>query len=337
MKVQMKVHLKRMLLNWIGTHDGGRLTAHQRRFAFWSLMPTLLWVVFFVIFPLFWVVLMSLFSYTPTREGGWFLGLGGNNPFVGLGNYVELFAGATKPARIFRQAIKNTFLFSLLAVPLSVGTALPMAIALESVHRRVKVIFRFIYFLPVVTGSVAVTIIWSYVFAPNWGLLSQMFKIVGLTPPRSWLSDPTQVYLGIPLAMIAVTIVYVWVTFGYNTVLFIAALQSVPSVFREAARIDGANSWQEFWHIVVPLLRRTILLASVLTVISTMQQFVLFWLLTRGGPAYQTQTILLSVYQNAFVYSENMGMAAAMSIFLFAILFFLTVLQFRLLRTEWEY
>jgi multiple sugar transport system permease protein len=87
----------------------------------------------------------------------------------------------------------------------------------------------------------------------------------------------------------------------------------------------------------MPLLRRTILLASVLTVISTLQQFVLFQLLTRGGPAYQTQTILLSVYQNAFVYAENMGMAAAMSIFLFLILFVLTVIQFRLLRTEWEY
>ncbi|MDW8226567.1 MAG: sugar ABC transporter permease [Anaerolineales bacterium] len=328
---------KRIVLEWIGTHDGGKLTAHQRRFAFWSLVPILIWVLVFVLFPIFWVVLMSLFSYTPIREGGWFLGLGGNNPFVGLGNYEELFTGTTKPARIFRQAIGNTFLFSLLAVPLSVGTALPMAVVLESVHQRVKTLFRFIYFLPVVTGSVAVTIIWSYVFAPNWGLLSQLMKSIGLSPPRSWLSDPTQVYLGVPLAMLAVTVVYVWVTFGYNTVLFIAALQGVPTVFREAARIDGANAWQEFWYIVIPLLKRTILLASVLTVISTLQQFVLFWLLTRGGPAYQTQTILLSIYQNAFVYSENMGMAAAMSIFLFVILFLLTIIQFRLLRTEWEY
>ncbi len=333
----MNASFKRTLLEWIGTHEGGRLTAPQRRFAYWGLAPILLWVFVFVLFPIFWVILMSLFSYTPIREGSWFLGLGGKNPFVGLGNYIELFTGSTKAARIFRQAMSNTFLFSLLAVPLSVGTALPMAVVLESVHQRVKSLFRFIYFLPVVTGSVAVTIIWQYVYAPNWGLLSQLMKAIGLTPPRSWLSDPTQVYLGIPLAMIAVTIVYVWVTFGYNTVLFIAALQGVPSVFREAARIDGANSWQEFWHIVIPLLQRTILLASVLTMISTLQQFVLFWLLTRGGPAYQTQTILLSIYQNAFVYSENMGMAAAMSIVLFVLLFILTVIQFRLLRTEWEY
>jgi ABC-type sugar transport system permease subunit len=333
----MLASVKNLFLQAIGTHEGGRLTAHQRRFAVLGLIPILIWVFVFVLFPIFWVVLMSLFSYTPIREGGWFLGLGGNNPFVGLGNYIELFTGMTKSARIFRQSIGNTFLFSLLAVPLSVFTALPMAVVLESVHQRVKSFFRFVYFLPVITGSVAVTIIWQYVYAPNWGLLSQLFKFLGLTPPRSWLSDPTQVYFGIPLAMIAVTVVYVWVTFGYNTLLFIAALQGVPTIFREAARIDGANAWQEFWLIIMPLLRRTILLASVLTVISTLQQFVLFQLLTRGGPAYQTQTILLSVYQNAFVYAENMGMAAAMSIFLFLILFVLTIIQFRLLRTEWEY
>jgi multiple sugar transport system permease protein len=303
----MKGSVKRLLLEAIGTHEGGRLTAHQRRFAMLGLIPILVWVLVFVLFPIFWVVLMSLYSYTPIREGGWFLGLGGNNPFIGLGNYIELFNGLTKPARIF------------------------------SVHQKIKSFFRFIYFLPVVTGSVAVTIIWAYVYAPNWGLLSQIIKALGLTPPRSWLSDPTQVYFGIPLAMIAVTFVYIWVTFGYNTLLFIAALQGVPAVFREAARIDGANPWQEFWHIVLPLLRRTILLASVLTMISTFQQFVIFFLLTRGGPAYQTQTILLSVYQNAFVYAENMGMAAAMSVFLFMILFVLTIIQFRLIRTEWEY
>lgn len=329
--------LRRTVLNWIGTHEGGKLTATQRRFAVVGLLPILIWVSVFVLFPILWVALMSLFSYTPVREGGWLLGLGGNNPFVGLGNYIEIFSGTTKSARIFRQAVWNTFLFSLLAVPLSVGVSLPMAVALESVHPRIKSLFRLIYFLPVVSGSVAVTIIWQYVYAPNWGLLSQGFKLIGLQPPRSWLSDPSQVYLGIPLAMLAVTVVYVWMTFGYNTVLFIAALQSVPSVFREAARIDGANAWQEFWYIVVPLLKRAILLASVLTMISSFQQFVLFWLLTRGGPAYQTQTVLLSIYQNAFVYSENMGMAAAMSMFLFLILFALTALQFRILRTEWEY
>ncbi len=125
---------------------------------------------------------MSLFSYTPIREGGWVSGLGGSNPFVGLGNYQELLTGSTKSARIFRQAVGNTFLFSLLAVPFSVGTALPMAVVLESVHQRVKTLFRFIYFLPVVTGSVAVTIIWQYVYAPNWGLLQPVTQTAWADP-----------------------------------------------------------------------------------------------------------------------------------------------------------
>lgn len=333
----MLTKVRFVFMELIGTHEGGKLTAPQRRFAFWSLTPILALAVVFVLFPIFWVAIMSLFSYTPVREGSGPLGLGGSNPFVGLDNYIELFTGKSKPARIFRKSVWNTFLFSALAVPLTIGVSLPMAVVLESVHQRVKALFRFIYFLPVVTGSVAVTIIWAYVYAPNWGLLSELMRMVGLTPPRSWLSDPRAVYLGIPLAMIAVTIVYVWTTFGYNTVLFIAALQGIPRILREAARIDGANALQEFWYIVVPLLRRTVLLASVLTVISTLQQFVLFYLLTRGGPAYQTQPILLSIYQNAFVYAQNMGMAAAMSMFLFVILFVLTVIQFRLLRAEWEY
>lgn len=333
----MKNWFKNWFLSIIGTHDGGKLTAHQRRFAVLGLLPILLWVSVFVLFPIIWVALMSLFSYTPVRTGTLLLGLGGDNPFVGLGNYNELLSGSTKSARIFRQSVLNSLMFSGIAVPLSVGIALPMAVILESVSQRLKNLFRFIYFLPVVTGSVAVTVIWQYVYAPNWGLLSQAFKIIGIQPPRSWLSDPSQVYLGIPLAMIAVAVVYVWVTFGYNTMLFIAALQGIPTTLREAARIDGANAWHEFWHIIIPLLKRTILLASVLTTISSLQQFVLFWLLTRGGPAYQTQTILLSIYQNAFVYSESMGMAAAMSMFLFVLLFALTLFQFKLLRTEWEY
>jgi ABC-type sugar transport system permease subunit len=106
---------------------------------------------------------------------------------------------------------------------------------------------------------------------------------------------------------------------------------------REAARVDGANSFQEFWLVIIPLLRRTILLACVLTVISSLQVFVIFQLLTRGGPKNQTQTMLLSIYENAFRFANNLGLASAMSMVLFIIVLILTVVQFRLLRTEWEY
>ena len=174
-------------------------------------------------------------------------------------------------------------------------------------------------------------------YAPGWGLLSIMFKAIGLVPPKSWLSDPNTVYFGVPLAMICLVVAHVWQDFGYNLVIFVAALQGIPKSLREAARVDGANVWQEFWLVVVPLLRRTVLLTCVLTVISSLQVFVIFQLLSRGGPKNQTQTMLLSIYENAFRFTNNLGLASAMSMILFIIILILTVVQFRILRTEWEY
>ena len=315
----------------------GKLMAGRRRFAYASLAPVLLYMGFFSLLPILWAFVLGFFSYTPIREGSWFLGLGGQNPFVGIDNYIELFFGDGKPAEVFRLAMLNTFMFAALVLPLNLAITLPLAVLLESVGEKLKTLFRAIYFLPTISSAVALTIIWAYMYAPGWGLLSLLFKAVGLVPPKSWLQDPAAVYSGVPLAMICVVVAYVWQDFGYNLVIFVAALQSIPKSLREAARVDGANTFQEFWLVVVPLLRRTILLTSVLTVISSLQVFVIFQLLTRGGPRNQTQTMLLSIYENAFRFANNLGLSAAMSMILFVIILTLTVIQFRALRTEWEY
>lgn len=317
--------------------DGSKLMAKQRRFAYTSLTPILLYMGLFTLFPIIWAVVMSFFSYSPIREGSGFLGLGGANPFVGFGNYIELFTGSSKPAEVFRLAVKNTFMFTALVLPLNLVITLPLAVILESIGERFKTMFRAIYFLPTISSSVALVIIWSYMYAPGWGLLSLMFKAIGLVPPKSWLQDPNTVYFGVPLAMLCVVVAHVWQDFGYNLVIFVAALQSIPKTLREAARVDGANIWQEFWLVVVPLLRRTVLLTSVLTVLSSLQVFVIFQLLTRGGPKNQTQTMLLSIYENAFRFANNLGLSSAMSMILFIIILILTVTQFRILRSEWEY
>jgi multiple sugar transport system permease protein len=317
--------------------DAGKLTAKQRRFAYTSLMPILLYIGLFSLFPILWAVVMSFFSYTPIREGSGFLGLGGANPFIAIDNFIELLTGTGKPAEAFRLAVRNTFLFTALVLPLNLAITLPLAVLLESISERFKTLFRAIYFLPTISSSVALVTIWAYMYAPGWGLLSLIFKAVGLVPPKSWLQDPNAVYFGVPLAMICVVVAHVWQDFGYNLVIFVAALQSIPKTLREAARVDGANVWQEFWLIVVPLLRRTVLLTSVLTVISSLQVFVIFQLLTRGGPKNQTQTMLLSIYENAFRFANNLGLSAAMSMILFMIILTLTLVQFRILRTEWEY
>ncbi len=319
------------------TPSSGKLMRRQRRFAYMSLVPLLLYMGMFSLFPILWAFVLGFFSYTPIREGSWFLGLGGQNPYVGVDNYIELVAGNGKPAQVFRQAIWNTFLFTILVLPLNLAITLPLAVLLESINQRVKTLFRAIYFLPTISSSIALVVIWAYIYAPGWGLLSQIFKWVGVVPPKSWLQDPNSIYMGVPLAMIAVVVAHVWQDFGFNLVIFVAALQSIPKTLREAARVDGANAWQEFWLIVIPLLRRTILLASVLTVISSLQVFVIFQLLTRGGPKNQTQTMLLSIYENAFRFANNLGLSAAMSMILFVIILVLTVIQFRILRTEWEY
>lgn len=317
--------------------EGGKLMAGQRRFAYTSLTPILLYMGLFTLFPILFAVVMGFFSYTPIREGSGFLGLGGANPFIGINNYIELFTGTGKPAEVFRLAVKNTFLFTALVLPLNLAITLPLAVLLESIGEKFKTLFRAIYFLPTISSSVALVIIWAYMYAPGWGLLSIMFKAVGLVPPKSWLQDPNTIYFGVPLAMICVVVAHVWQDFGYNLVIFVAALQSIPKTLREAARVDGANVWQEFWLIVVPLLRRTVLLTSVLTVISSLQVFVIFQLLSRGGPKNQTQTMVLSIYENAFRFTNKLGLSAAMSMILFMIILILTVVQFRILRTEWEY
>ncbi|HEX5943737.1 MAG TPA: sugar ABC transporter permease, partial [Anaerolineales bacterium] len=159
--------------------EGGKLMAKQRRFAYTSLVPLLLYMGLFTLFPILWAVVMGFFDYTPIREGSGFLGLGGANPFIGIDNYIELFTGTSKPAEVFRLAVKNTFLFTALVLPLNLAVTLPLAVILESISERFKTMFRAIYFLPAISSSVALVTIWAYVYAPGWGLLSIMFKAVG--------------------------------------------------------------------------------------------------------------------------------------------------------------
>jgi multiple sugar transport system permease protein len=188
----------------------------------------------------------------------------------------------------------------------------------------------------VISSSVAVAIMWSYIFHPQQGLLNMLIRSVGLVPPRAWLTDPRAVYFGVPLAMIAVIIAYVWQDFGYNLVIFIAALQGIPQEIRDAARVDGANDWQHFWGITVPLLRPTLLFVCVMTMLSSLQVFVPFQVMTNGGPASQTEVLVKNIYDYAFRYKQ-MGWAATISIVLFLLTVLFTVIQFRLLRSDVEY
>jgi multiple sugar transport system permease protein len=319
----------------MGAEKQPGLRPGQGAFVFGSLTPIMALLIFFSVLPMLWAVALSFFDYTPVRAGSGFLDMGGANPFIGLGNYRAMFAD-TQPARVFRLAVVNTFMFAFLVLPLNLAITLPLAVLLESIHDRLKGLFRAIYFLPVVTSLVAVALMWSYIYNPQQGLLNTFVRLVGLTPPKAWLTDPRAVYFGVPLAMIAVTISYVWQDFGYNLVIFIAALQGIPQEIRDAARVDGANPWHEFWRITLPLLRPALLFVCVMTMLSSFQVFVPFQVMTNGGPLDQTTPLVMAIYENAFRY-QNMGWAAAISMVLFLIVLAFTVGQFRLLRTEWGY
>ena len=307
----------------------------ERRFVAAVLIPVIIYMVVFSLFPIVWVVVLSLFDFSPARAGSGPLGLGGRNPFIGFGNFQAMFAD-TQTAQLFRTSVANTLLFASLVLILNLAITLPLAVLVESVAERLKGVFRFIYFLPTVSAAVAVAIMWGYVFHPQQGLLNSAIRAVGLTPPRSWLTDPKAFVLGVPLAMIAVIIAYVWQDFGYNLVIFIAALQGIPREIKDVARIDGANAWEEFWHVTLPLLRPTLLLVCTLTMISSFQVFVIFYVMTVGGPQDQTRSLTMNIYENAFRF-QNMGWAASMSLILFAMILVVTLVQFRLLRTDWEY
>jgi ABC-type sugar transport system permease subunit len=239
--------------------------------------------------------------------------------------------------RQFHTAVKVTVAFAVLVVPLNLAITLPLAAMIESVAERARPIYRTIFFLPVLASSVGVAIIWGFVLHPQNGLLNGLIgRITGDVTVISWTSDPSFVVLGIPVALLMVVVAYLWQDIGYNLVIFIAALQAIPRSVTDAARVDGATSWQIFRHITLPLLKPTILLASILTMISAFQVFELFQVMTRGGPADQTLAMSLTIYRNAFRY-QQMGWAAAMSVVLFILVFAISLVQTRLLRSRWEY
>ncbi len=317
----------------VATRKRGRLLRSQHAFAAASLTPIMLYMMAFTLLPMIWAILITLYRYSPTRQGG-VLGLGGGNPFVGLGNYLELFSDSPS-GQLFRVAVKNTFIFALLVLPLNLSITLPLAALIESIHERLKTVFRTIYFLPTVTSLVAVSLVWGVIYNPTFGLLNLILRSFGLKG-MAWLSDPQTTVLGVPLPMISLIVTYVWQDMGYNLVIFIAGLQSIPDMFHEAARVDGASAWQRFRHITLPLLRPTLTFVIVMTMLSSWQVFVIFYVMTRGGPGNVTRTLVLHIYETAFRHQE-MGLAATMAMALFAIILVTTLIQLRVLRKEWEY
>jgi ABC-type sugar transport system permease subunit len=312
-------------------------SSHQRGrsiFVVSALTPLMLYMLFWTLVPMTWALLLAFFEYSPTRVGGSLFGLGGDNPFVGLTHFRNMF-GSTLEAQKFRMSVRNTLIFSFAVLPLNLAITIPLALAIEAIDARLKTVYRFVYFLPTVTASVGVALIWGYLYNPQQGLINMIIRTLGGSG-QIWLTDPRASVLGVPLALWAIIITYLWWDMGYNLVIFIAAIQSIPKDFHEAAQVDGANIWHMFWNITLPLLRPTLLFVCVLTMISSFQVFDIIQIMTSGGPQDQTRVMVLDIYLSAFRY-QQMGWAGAASLVLFGMIFIVTFVQTRLLRTQWEY
>jgi multiple sugar transport system permease protein len=233
--------------------------------------------------------------------------------FVGLRNYVRLFEDP-----LFWQAAKNTLYFLLVGGPLSIVVSLGTALLLNARIVRLKALFRFVYFAPVVTTLVAVAVVWRFIYHPRFGLLNYLLAAVGINP-IDWLGDPTW-------AMPALILLAVWKNFGYNMIIFIAGLQNIPDSLYEAASIDGAGPWQQFRDITLPMLAPTTLFITVMTMIGYFQLFAEPYVMTQGGPLNRTLSIVLLMYQEGFRW-WNMGYSAAVAFVLFLFILTGTLIQ----------
>jgi multiple sugar transport system permease protein len=269
--------------------------------------PQLFGIVVFVMIPLIYAMYLSLYRWdllSPPR-------------YVGLDNFVNLMN-----SRVFWSVVRSTLTYSVLYIPLNIVLALAFALLLNNI--RGKVFFRTLFFLPVVTNSVAASLIWSWLLHADFGLLNQALKSFGITSPPRWLVSPDT-------AMLGVVLMSVWWTVGTNMVIFLAGLQSIPDVYYEVASLDGASPRQRFRYVTLPLLTPTIFFVLVITIIGSLQVFDQILVLTNGGPADSTRVIVMYIYSEAFQ-GFRMGTSAAAALLLFGVLLILTIIQFQLQR-----
>ncbi len=242
--------------------------------------------------------------------------------WVWLDNYVNLWH-----SDLFWEVFRNTFYFVVLAVPLSIVCSLAMALLANTGLRGIT-LFRTVYFLPVVSSMIAVALVWSWIFNPEYGLLNYLLRLLFGVQGPAWLDSTAW-------ALPAMVIVTVWKGLGYSMVIFLAGLQNIPQDLYNAATIDGAGVWKKFRHITLPMLSPTTFFILVITLINAFQVFEQTYVLTKGGPANSTLTLSYYIYQNAFQFFQ-MGKAAAVAYVLFAIVFGVTLVQFRV-QKRWVF
>jgi multiple sugar transport system permease protein len=283
-----------------------RLGRHARAYLF--LVPSGLILLVFVAYPIvqsFWMSLHNWSFFASAQQ------------YIGFKNYETLWHDSR-----FWNDLRNTAIYTGVVVPLQVGLGLALAVALQR-NTLINKFFRSVYFFPVISSLATMGLVWKFLLDPEIGVITHAMVSVGL-PNVDFLQSTTW-------ALPSVMLVGVWKSVGFSMVIFIAALQDVPESLLEAAVIDGAGPWVRFRRVVLPQLRPSLLFASIISTIASMQLFDSVYVMTGGGPIFHTETLVTYIYDAAFDYSEP-GYAAALSWVLFALILLVSLFQLRLFR-----
>ena len=275
--------------------------------AYMFLLPSLVFFVLFVVIPMFICVFYSLFNYS----------LGGINGFVGLDNYIRLFQDP-----VFHRGLINTIIIVVVAVPTVTAFSLWVGSAIYKMKAFSRSFFRCVFYLPVVTGSVAITVVWKWILDPYNGILNQLIGTDGY----NWLGESRT-------ALACIILILFTTSIGQPIVLYVAALGNVDNSIIEAAQVDGATKLQVFWKVKWPAIMPTTLYVLVITTINSFQCFALIQLMTKGGPMNSTMTIMYQVYYAAYTLYD-LGYANAIGVVLAIIIAIFSALQFKLAKTD---
>lgn len=277
------------------------------------LMPALLLYAVFFIYPFLYTFLLSFQEWdmiSPDRS------------FAGWSNYAALLQD-----EVFWMSLRNTFLYLLMTMPISIGLGLGLALLMESLVQG-RTVYRFIFYLPVVSSIAVISIIWSLMYDDQSGIINELLALLGVDGPN-WLSDSST-------SLWAVAIVGIWKSFGYEMLLYVSALKGIDKGLYEAAAIDGAGRLRRLVHLTLPLLSPVTMFIVIMGVISSFQNFALIKIMTGGGPNNSSNVLVYQLYQEAFQFF-NIGKASAISIILFIVVLLITAVQLRLSRSTVHY
>jgi multiple sugar transport system permease protein len=284
------------------------MTRRRERAGWMFVAPSLIAIAVFFCIPVISALFLSLTDFDIYALADL-----DNLRFVGVQNYERLL---TNP--LFWGAMKNTALFSVIGVPLSIAASLGAAVILNARAVKWRPIWRVMFFAPYVTTLVATAVLWNYLLHTKYGVINWALQGIGL-PAVDWLGQPET---SIP----AILMFVVWKIFGYNMLIFLAVLQTVPDDLYEAARIDGAGPWTQFRNVTLPAIAPTLLLVSIISVAGFFQLFAEPYVMTQGGPAQSTVTVLYFMYEEGFKW-WNLGSASAVAFILFVCIFTITMIQ----------